>query len=312
MYAVYLPTCSATGSLDLTHLKGKAQQRWFNPVTGEFVGPVIQISGGAQRDLGPPPADPAADWVVLIERANVAERAEIDTRGFRDGAHHWRKIRDTSRVIQALPDQPAYAPSQVNEIARNILLFQRDNGGWPKDYDYLAILTPEQKSAIQATHDRTDTSFDNHNIHSQVDYLARAYSSTGNEAWRDACLRGFDFMLGAQLAGGGFPQRYPDPTGYAAHVTFNDGVMIGILNVLKDAADGLPHWSWLDVARREERTASRDAWRRMHSQVPDSCRRAAHGLVPTARRQDIRRGYAPARSSSPPAARKKRPRSSAF
>ncbi len=251
VYAVYLPTGSATGSLDLTDLKGSANQRWFNPTAGEFVGPATRISGGARRDLGPPPADPAADWVVLIEQADVAERAEISTRGFRDGAHHWRKIRDTSRVIQALPDQAVYAPSQVDEIVGNILLFQRDNGGWPKDYDYLAVLTPEQKSAIQATHDRADTSFDNHNIHSQVDYLARAYDSAADDTWRDACLRGFDFMLRAELANGGFPQRYPDPTGYAAHVTFNDGVMIGVLNVLMDAADGLPHWSWLDATRRE-------------------------------------------------------------
>ena len=38
VYAVYLPTCSATGTLDLTDLKGTAKQRWFNPRTGEFVG----------------------------------------------------------------------------------------------------------------------------------------------------------------------------------------------------------------------------------------------------------------------------------
>ncbi|HEY4310669.1 MAG TPA: pectate lyase [Pirellulales bacterium] len=256
VYAVYLPTCTATGTLDLTDLKGTATQRWFHPARGEFVGPVAQVTGGARRELGPPPADPDADWVVLIEGTKASEPAEIDVRGFRDGAHHWRKIRDNSRVIQALPDQPTYAPSQVAEIVGNILVFQRENGGWPKDYDYLAVLTPEQIAAIGATRDRTDTSFDNYNIHTQVDYLAQAYTLVGDESWRDACLRGFDFMLRTQLANGGFPQRYPDPTGYAAHITFNDGVTIGILNVLKDAADGLPHWSWLDAIRRQ---SARDA-----------------------------------------------------
>jgi PelA/Pel-15E family pectate lyase len=253
VYAVYLPTCSAPGTLDLTDLKGTAKQRWFNPTTGDFVGSPTQISGGGRRVLGPPPADPASDWVVLIERTDGPDgpdRSEIDTKGFRDGAHHWRKIRDPQRVIQPVPDQAAYTPSQVDKIAGNILLFQRDNGGWPKDYDSLAILTPEQKAAIQATHDRIDTSFDNYNIHSQVDYLARAYVSVGDNAWRDSCLRGLDFMLLAQLDNGGFPQRYPDPTGYAAHITFNDGVMIGILNGLKDAADDVPHWKWLDLGRR--------------------------------------------------------------
>jgi PelA/Pel-15E family pectate lyase len=151
-----------------------------------------------------------------------------------------------------LPDQPAYSPSQVREIVDNILLFQRDNGGWPKDYDMAAVLTNEQKAAIRATHNRSDTSFDNYNLHSQVDYLARAYSAIGEAAWRDACLRGLDFILAAQLPNGGFPQRFPNPKGFAAQITFNDGVMMGCLNVLKDAGDGLPHWAWLDGARREQ------------------------------------------------------------
>jgi len=174
----------------------------------------------------------------------------IDTAGFRDGAHHWRNIRDTNRFIQALPGQPAYAREQVREIAANILLFQRENGGWPKDYDMPAVLTDDQKAAVRATTARQDTSFDNHNIHSQVDYLARAFAAGGEPAWRQACERGLDFMLAAQMPNGGFPQSHPSPTDYHAHITFNDGVMIGILNVLKDAADGQPQWDWLDATRR--------------------------------------------------------------
>jgi PelA/Pel-15E family pectate lyase len=187
---------------------------------------------------------------LVVQRTDKPNRPAIDTMLFRDGAHHWRKIRDTNRVIQPLPDQATYTPAQVDQIVGNILLFQRANGGWPKDYDYLALLTPEQVAAVRATRNRADTSFDNHNIHSQVDYLARAYASSGIEAWRDACLRGFDLLLAAQLDNGGFPQSHPKPTGYAAHITFNDGVMIGILNVLKDAADSSPHWKWLDAERR--------------------------------------------------------------
>ncbi len=250
VYAVYLPTCTSTGTLDLTELKGTAQQRWFNPRSGVFAGTSTPIAGGGRRELGPPPAEPAADWVVLIKRTDKPALPAIDIRGFRDGSHHWRKIRDTSRVIQALPAQATYLPTQVDQIVGNILLFQRENGGWPKDYDLLAILTPEQTATVRATRHRTDTSFDNHNIHSQVDYLARAYAAGGENAWRDACLRGFDFMLAAQLESGGFPQRYPNPSGYAAHITFNDGVTIGILNVLKDASDNEPHWAWLDMGRR--------------------------------------------------------------
>ena len=212
----------------------------------------------------------------------------LDTSGFRDSIHHWRKIRDSSRFIQALPDQPSYAPSQVREIVGNILLFQRENGGWPKDYDMLAVLTEEQRKVLRATHNRADTSFDNHNLHSQVDYLAHAYHVSGEETWRDACLRGLDFMFAAQLPNGGFPQRFPKPKGFSAYVTFNDGVMIGILNVMQDIGDGLPHWSWLDDARRQKARDAVRAGNRVHSQVPDSRGRSPDGVVPATRPDDFR------------------------
>lgn len=193
----------------------------------------------------------AALLTVQVRSAEPTSFTPIDTSGFRDGAHHWRKIKDDSRVIQAEPDQPVYEPTQVPEIVANLLLFQRFNGGWPKDYDMLAVLTDAQKAAVIATRDREDTSFDNHNIHSQVDYLTKAYAQLPEAEWQAACLRGFDFLLAAQLPNGGFPQRYPNAKGYSAHITFNDGVMIGILNVLQDAAEEQPQWQWLDKERQE-------------------------------------------------------------
>ena len=69
----------------------------------------------------------------------------LDVAGFDDSRHHWRNIIQPERFMQATgPDQPAYAPEQVREIAANIVLFQRDNGGWPKDYDMRAVLTEER------------------------------------------------------------------------------------------------------------------------------------------------------------------------
>ncbi|MGD9649045.1 MAG: DUF5060 domain-containing protein [Pirellulales bacterium] len=66
VYAVYLPTASKTGALDLGDMPGAATQRWFNPRTGEFAGEPRPVTGGSSIDLGPPPSDPGEDWVVLI------------------------------------------------------------------------------------------------------------------------------------------------------------------------------------------------------------------------------------------------------
>ena len=172
--------------------------------------------------------------------------------GFRDGASHWRKIKKDRVILPTSPDQPAYAPTQVREIALNILLFQRESGGWPCDFDMAAILTDTQKQAVIATQRRTDTSFDNHNIHSQLDYLARAAALLGESPWHEAIRRGLDFVFSAELPVGGFPQSWPEPKGYFAHITFNDGVTIGNLNLLKDIAESQPHWAWLDTTRRDK------------------------------------------------------------
>jgi len=174
----------------------------------------------------------------------------LDTSGFRDSASHWRGINQPERLMQAEPGQPSYAPAQVREIAANVLLFQRANGGWVKDYDMLAILTEEQKRLIRESRDRTDTSYDNHTTHPQVDYLARAFIQLGEPEYREACERGLDFMLASQYPNGGFPQRWPNNKGIAAHITFNDGVMVGVLQVLKAAADREVHFAWLDEPRR--------------------------------------------------------------
>ncbi|MFO0916698.1 MAG: pectate lyase [Planctomycetaceae bacterium] len=252
IYAVYLPTGVPSGTLNLADLKGPATQQWYNPRTGDFTGEETEIMGGGNQELGAPPAEPDQDWVVLIRQRRDRRQSAIDPSGFRDSASHWRKIRDDNRVIQAEPDQPAYSPDQVREIVANILLFQRDNGGWAKDYDMLAILTDAQQEAVASTRARNDTSFDNRNIHSQVNYLAWAYAGSPQEtSWRDACLRGWDFMVRAQMANGGFPQRFPLSKGYAGHITFNDGAMMGILNVFQDAIDRKPQWDWLDESRRQ-------------------------------------------------------------
>ena len=68
VYAVYLPTAAPAGTLDLSDLDGPAEQRWFNPRSGQFVGKPLRIQGSARFKLGAPPAEPQLDWVVLISR----------------------------------------------------------------------------------------------------------------------------------------------------------------------------------------------------------------------------------------------------
>jgi PelA/Pel-15E family pectate lyase len=195
---------------------------------------------------------------VLISFVSYAQakpdnkEIQIDTNDFYNSAHHWYDIFDAKNVINPEPNQPRYNPAQIKEIADNVLLYQRDNGGWPKNYDMRAILTAEQKDKVLKVKSTLHTTFDNCTTYSHIKYLAKAYQITGTEKYKEASLKGIDFVLSAQYPNGGWPQYFPLESNYSRRITFNDDVMAGIMTMLKDIIDNQPYYSFVDSARREK------------------------------------------------------------
>jgi len=128
----------------------------------------------------------------------------------------------------------AAPPTEAVRLAETMLLHQRDNGGWPKNYDEDQALTDAEKAGILAQKSRDDTTFDNGATHSEVRHLAKVYQSTPETRYKEAALKGIEFMLRAQYANGGWPQFYPKSKGYSRHITFNDNAMIGVMRTLRD------------------------------------------------------------------------------
>jgi PelA/Pel-15E family pectate lyase len=176
----------------------------------------------------------------------------IDINNFFDSSHHWYDVSEKTNIVNPAPHQARYNPMQVKQIADNILLYQRDNGGWPKNYDMCAILTESQKALVIQAKSFKHTTFDNRTTFSQIKYLAQAYEALKDERYKDAALRGIDFTLAAQYANGGWPQFYPLENNYSRHITFNDGTMIGIMNMLKEILDGKSYYAFVDSPRREK------------------------------------------------------------
>ncbi len=191
---------------------------------------------------------------VLLSAAfcSAADVNQIDINSFFDSSHHWYDISEKANVINPSPNQARYNPLQVKQIADNILLYQRNNGGWPKNYDMRAVLTDTQKELIIQAKTSTHTTFDNSTTFTHIKYLAQAYQTVNDEKYKDAALRGIDFTLSAQYANGGWPQFYPLEDGYSRHITFNDGSMIGIMNMLKEILDNKSCYSFVDSPRREK------------------------------------------------------------
>lgn len=180
----------------------------------------------------------------------------IDTSDFRDAAHHWYDIKDKSNTINFRSGRPAYRATEFVAIADNILLYQKTNGGWPKNYDMQAILTVDQKDSLVKAKAELHTTFDNGATYAQVAYLAKAYSASKKEAYKTATLKGLDYILAAQYPNGGWPQYYPLENNYSRYITFNDGAYLGIMEVLKDIVDGKPAYEFLDKEQRQKFTTS--------------------------------------------------------
>lgn len=129
----------------------------------------------------------------------------------------------------------------TDSIAENMLLYQRSNGGWPKHFpvnknvDYNRELTGEEKIALVVGYaPGIDATIDNSATTKEIRYLCKVYKQTKNEKYFNAAKRGIDYLINAQYANGGWPQFFPDFSGYRGHITFNDNAMVNALNVLYD------------------------------------------------------------------------------
>jgi len=134
--------------------------------------------------------------------------------------------------------------------ADNILSYQLECGGWPKNIDDMDKMpcSPERKRKFEE--DRAAT-YDNKATHGEMRVMAAAYGATQEERFKESFVRGLDYILSAQYANGGWPQRYPLRGGYSEHITFNDGAMIGLMSILQDAGEA-PEFSFVDEPRRQK------------------------------------------------------------
>ena len=196
--------------------------------------------------------------VVAQIQPAVKSVAPIDVSIFSDSRNHWYGIRDAGNIVNPVPNQAKYPEAEITKIADNILLFQRNNGGWPKNYDMQAILTKEQTDSLLHTKDQHHTTFDNQTTYSHVEYLAKVYTVTGVQKYKDACLNGIRFILKAQYPNGGWPQYFPlEVNNYSSHITFNDGAFLGIMETFGKIVANDPNFAFVN---KEMGSAVRQAY----------------------------------------------------
>lgn len=150
-------------------------------------------------------------------------------------------------VGDALRQEDAWFKSDEGRQAlANILSHQSAYGDWPKNTKTLSAPSPIRAEVIRGT-------FDNGATTGEMRILARAFTVTGRPAYRDAFNRALDHIFEAQYANGGWPQYAPPPTNsYHRRITFNDGAMLHILELLRDinASSTNTSFAFIDDAKR--------------------------------------------------------------
>jgi PelA/Pel-15E family pectate lyase len=149
-------------------------------------------------------------------------------------------------------DQPAawYGSGEAVRIADLVRLYQRHAGGWPKNTDMARRLDTAAQRQVEAAKNDTDSTVDNGATTTQLRFLALVYADTRHDRFREAFLRGFDYLLAAQYPNGGWPQYFPLRADYSRHITFNDDAMVHVMEVLRDAAAGKAPFAFVDSPRR--------------------------------------------------------------
>lgn len=128
-------------------------------------------------------------------------------------------------------------------IAANVLSWQCDDGGWPKNLNTAEKPFTGDRKTLRSTFDNAATTH-------ELRFLARMASATGEAKYREAFNKGLDLILGAQYANGGWPQTHPPPKGYGRHITFNDDCMTRLMMLVRDVPSQ-PEFAFVDAERRK-------------------------------------------------------------
>ncbi len=166
----------------------------------------------------------------------------------------------------ALRQEPHwYETDEAVRIGNQLILYQKDNGGWEKNADFTRMVSQAEKEQITAKKsDFSETTIDNRTTYPQLQYLAKLI--TGNlqkssppsqhPQHLEAFFKGFDYLLSSQYPNGGFPQFFPLKKGYYTHITYNDDAMVGVLDFLKEIVMRKPDYKFVDEDRIKRATDS--------------------------------------------------------
>jgi len=131
-----------------------------------------------------------------------------------------------------------WSSDEAIRIAENVLLYQKNCGGWYKNTDFHLVLSDSEKATLLATKTaNAGCTIDNGAVDYELQYLSRVYGAISDETVKaeikTGFLKGVQYLLDAQYDNGGWPQFFPYRGGYSDHITYNDDAMVHAMEILR-------------------------------------------------------------------------------
>mgnify|MGYP003645766053 CR=1 FL=1 len=130
-----------------------------------------------------------------------------------------------------------YSTQEAAGVAENILIAQKEIGGWKKNKPYHHTFSKLEKEHYVKDKSAIGATFDNDATITELRFLAKMYANKKDPRYKAAFERGLNYIFIAQYANGGWPQFFPVRTGntsYSAHITYNDNAMVNTMKFLKE------------------------------------------------------------------------------
>ncbi len=150
-----------------------------------------------------------------------------------------------------------FTTQEARRVGDNVLLYQHNTGGWPKNVQMQNPLTAKERLAVEAEKgNENESTIDNGATTTELRFLARLYNATRDSRYLDGFNAGMGYLFRSQYANGGWPQFWPRPKGYYIHITYNDDAMVNVLRMLDKTARGEEPYAFVsDSTRAKAREA---------------------------------------------------------
>lgn len=247
------------------HIRGEGWNNWNNPANEKTAFFAEYNSRGAGAKMN--------ERVKWIRQLSKEDARKFETENFLKGKDGWNPRNANDKFLETAPPDWSliswnevfkqtplwYQTDEAARIADQVVLYQKENGGWEKNLDMTAMLTQaEREKLVKTKSDISETTIDNRTTYTQIAFLGKVITASllkttppnNFPKYKEAFNKGLDYLFASQYENGGFPQFYPLQKNYSRHITFNDDAMIGVLKLLREVAKKKEDYLFVDDERR--------------------------------------------------------------